>query len=62
MSSTVTPYGIEEHKRRYVAWAASRAASTISCRFEVSIGRTIIEATGLHSLLSDAALLPVAVK
>ena len=52
------PYTIEEHKHRYAAWAASRAASTKTCRFEVQIGKEIIEETGLNTLLSSPEQLP----
>lgn len=52
------PYTIEEHKHRYAAWAASRAASTITCRFEVQIGKEIIEEIGLSKLLASPRTLP----
>ena len=51
-------YTIEEHKHRYAAWAASRAASTITCRFEVKIGKEILEEVGLDKLLSHPEKLP----
>ncbi len=51
-------YTIEEHKHRYAAWAASRAASTKTCRFEVQIGKEILEETGLNQLLSSPENLP----
>ena len=51
-------YTIEDHKHRYASWAASRAASTKTCRFNVLQGKKIIEAVGLNLLLSDPALLP----
>lgn len=51
-------YAIEEHKHRYAAWAASRAASTKTCRFEVLTGKEILEEIGLHNLLSDPNNLP----
>ncbi|BCQ61269.1 hypothetical protein PBOI14_30190 [Pseudomonas sp. Boi14] len=54
----IKPYDIAEHLHRYTAWAASRAASTKTCRFDVSTGKTIIEATGLHLLLAGPQLLP----
>lgn len=53
------PYTIEEHKHRYTAWAASRAASTKTCRFSVQQGKSIIEATGIQEFLADPALLPL---
>ena len=51
-------YTIEQHKHRYAAWAASRAASTKTCRFEVQIGKEIIEETCLDALLSSPNKLP----
>jgi hypothetical protein len=52
------PYSIEDHKHRYAAWAASRAASTKTCRFNVLQGKNIIEAIGLHNMISTPDLLP----
>lgn len=52
------PYAIEEHKHRFAAWAASRAASTKTCRFNVLQGKNILEAIGLKELLADPDLLP----
>ncbi len=51
-------YTIEEHKHRYAAWAAGRAASTKTCRFEVQIGKEILEEIGLDKLLSSPDNLP----
>lgn len=53
------PYTIDEHKHRYAAWAASRAASTKTCRFSVQQGKSIIVTLGLHLLIADPALLPL---
>lgn len=53
-------YDIEEHKHRYAAWAASRAASTKTCRFNVLQGKNIIEDVGLNKLLSNPDALPSA--
>ena len=36
-------YTIDEHKHRFSAWAASRAASVTNYRFSVLVGRKIIE-------------------
>lgn len=58
MSNAVAVYDIAEHKHRYSAWAASRAASTSTCRFDVNTGKAIIEAIGLQHLLADPAQLP----
>lgn len=52
------PYDINEHKHRYAAWAASRAASTKGCRFNVLQGKSIIEQVGLKALLSNPENLP----
>jgi len=57
-ASMLPSYCILEHKHRFSSWAASRAASTITCRFNVRTGKRIIEATGLHLLLADPGLLP----
>jgi len=51
-------YTIEEHKHRYTAWAASRAASTKTRRFNVLQGKNIIEAIGLNRLIANPNLLP----
>jgi len=51
-------YEIQEHKHRYAAWAASRAASTKTCRFNVLQGRTIIEEIGLQDFLDRPDDLP----
>lgn len=52
-------YTIEEHKHRFAAWAASRAASTsINCRFPVSKGKELLEHINLQSLLCDPDKLP----
>jgi hypothetical protein len=52
------PYDILEHKHRFAAWAASRAASTKTCRFNVLQGKNILEASGLKELLASPDLLP----
>ena len=52
------PYTIEDHKHRYAAWAASRAASTTTCRFTVLQCKNIIEAVGLNALLGYPSRLP----
>ena len=36
-------YKLFEHKHRFSAWAASRAASVIGCRFSVEDGQEILE-------------------
>jgi hypothetical protein len=39
-------YGIEVHQHRFAAWAASRAASVVNCRFGVQQGRALLETSG----------------
>jgi len=51
-------YEIQEHKHRYAAWAASRAASTKTSRFNVLQGKTIIEEVGLQGFLDRPDELP----
>lgn len=51
-------YTIHEHKHRFAAWAASRAATVIGCRFAVEEGKTILEAANLRRLLLGPAQLP----
>lgn len=52
-------YTIIEHKHRFAAWAASRAASTKTCRFNVLQGKNILEAIGFKNLLASPDLLPL---
>ncbi|MBI2393239.1 MAG: hypothetical protein HYV09_26880 [Deltaproteobacteria bacterium] len=51
-------YSIYEHKHRFAAWAAGRAASVIGCRFSVEQARAIIQSVGLHRLLVGPERLP----
>jgi hypothetical protein len=51
-------YTIEEHKHRFAAWAASRAASVSRCRFTVEQGKSFIEAVGIEKLLTSPEKLP----
>lgn len=53
------PYTIEEHKHRFSAWAAGRAANVNGCRFSVEQAKAILEAAGLHQLLADPNDLPL---
>lgn len=46
-------YTIDEHRHRFAAWAASRAASVINCRFSVEQGKKILEVAGIRHLISD---------
>jgi hypothetical protein len=52
------PYSIEEHRHKFAAWAASRAASVKGCRFKVEIGRSLLEAAGLNTPLENPDCLP----
>ena len=51
-------YDINDHKHRFAAWAASRAASVNGCRFKVEQGKKIIERAGLCKLIATADNLP----
>jgi len=51
-------YSIYDHKHRFAAWAASRAATVKGCRFSVERGRAILEAAGLDQILVSAERLP----
>ncbi len=51
-------YDIIEHKHRFAAWAASRAASAKNSRFKVSAGKAILEQLGLKQLVDAPNLLP----
>jgi hypothetical protein len=51
-------YAIEEHKHRFSAWAAGRAASVKGCRFSVEEAKAILEAAHLNQLLSTPDNLP----
>lgn len=52
------PYTIDEHRHRFSAWAASRAATVNGCRFKVEQGKALIESAGLNTLLASPDLLP----
>ena len=53
------PYTIEEHKHRFSAWAAGRAANVKGCRFSVEQAKAILEVAGLNQLLADPNNLPL---
>ena len=53
------PYTIEEHKHRFSAWAAGRAANVIGCRFSVAQAKLILEVAGLKQLLVNPNNLPL---
>ena len=52
------PYTIEEHKHRFSAWAAGRAASVNGCRFSVEQAKIILETARLNKLLATPDNLP----
>ena len=51
-------YGINLHAHRFAAWAASRAASVVNCRFSVAQGRIILEECGFNASFSSPEQLP----
>jgi hypothetical protein len=51
-------YSIQEHRHRFAAWAASRAASIRSCSFKVVQGKEIIESSGLMEIGKSVNNLP----
>src|SRR5258706_12790807 len=52
------PYCIHEHKHRFSAWAAGRAASVIDCRFSVKQAEAILTIAKLKQLLAGPDQLP----
>jgi len=52
------PDSIEEHKHRFSAWAASRAASVKGSRFSVEIGNKILGRSDLPRLIENPDMLP----
>lgn len=53
-------YSIVEHKHRFAAWAAGRAASTRRCPFSVAKAKAILEEGGMKRFLVSPDNLPVA--
>jgi hypothetical protein len=51
-------YSIHHHCHNFSAWAASRAASVVGCRFRVEQGRALFESIGLGPALDDPEKLP----
>jgi hypothetical protein len=51
-------YNIHEHRHRFAAWAASRAASVKGCRFSAEQGKAILERAGQRALIDDPDRLP----
>jgi hypothetical protein len=52
-------YSIEEHRHRFAAWAAGRAASVNGCRFPVEEGKLILERAGMKELIYGCDRLPL---
>ncbi len=52
------PYTIDEHKHRFAAWAASRAASVNPNRFRVEVGKKIIDELRIRIFINDPDRLP----
>ena len=46
-------YTLVEHRHRFAAWAAGRAAGAKGCRFTVEEGRGLIESTDIPSYAAD---------
>ncbi|RLB72342.1 MAG: hypothetical protein DRH06_11550 [Deltaproteobacteria bacterium] len=53
------PYSIEDHRHRFAAWAASRAATVKGCRFKVEQGKKIIEFSGVMEIGRNINNLPM---
>lgn len=51
-------YTIDQHRHRFAAWAASRAASVIGCRFSVQQGLAMLEQAGFNATLQHPDELP----
>lgn len=51
-------YSIEEHKHRFAAWAAGRAATVKGCRFKVAEGKQILELSSMKNVASGMVHLP----
>ena len=58
MTQTALPYTIHQHCHIFAAWAASRAASVVGCRFKVEKGRGWLESVGLSERLTSPNQLP----
>lgn len=52
------PYSIHEHKHRFSAWAAGRAASVRGCRFSVEQGEAVLVGANLKRVLLGPDQLP----
>jgi hypothetical protein len=51
-------YTIDEHRHRFAAWAAGRAASVKEYRFSVEQGKAILEEVCMNELLTSPLKLP----
>ena len=51
-------YTIAEHKHRFAAWAAGRAANVKGCRFTVSQGKRILETANIDIVARSVDNLP----
>lgn len=51
-------YSIEEHRHRFAAWAAGRAANVNGCRFTVEQGKKLLEAANLNTISKSINNLP----
>ena len=51
-------YTIDDHRHRFAAWAASRAASVVGCRFTVEQGVEMLKGAHLDALLVGPDSLP----
>lgn len=52
------PYSMEEHKHRFAAWAAARAANVNECRFKVVQGKQILQTANLNEVAISIENLP----
>ena len=50
------PYALSEHKHRFAAWAAGRAASVKGSRFKVKFIQQLLEDIGFHKLIHPEML------
>lgn len=53
-------YTIHDHRHRFAAWAASRAASVIGCRFSVESGQKLLKISGVQQVSRSPEDLPSA--
>jgi len=58
MEQKTMNYCINQHTHLYAAWAASRGASVMGCRFRVEQGRELLESCGFTPSVSRPKQLP----